>query len=150
MTEAATTGASGPSGIGGWLLLPAIGIVVAPIQFTMNVLDYFPKVELLQPGTLFHTMTLVEILAWIAFAILATMTAVHFFTRRKTAPTLYRALLVSQLLFVVGAYWVAALLFSKPMFDASSGFAIGKWLLACLIWIPYFLYSARVRNTFIR
>ena len=139
-----------PSGIGGWLILPAIGIVVAPIQFAMNILDYFPKFELLQPGTLLHTMTMVEILAWIGFAILATMTAVQFFTYKKGAPRLYRALLVGQLLFVVAAYWIAAILFDAPLFDVDAGFAIGMLVAACLIWIPYFLYSARVRNTFVR
>ncbi len=149
MTQA-TMSASEPSGIGGWLILPAIGIVVAPIQFAMNVLDYFPKFELLEPGTLLHTMTMVEILAWIGFAILATTTAVQFFTRRRSAPKLYRALLVSQLLFVVAAYWAAAILFDAPVFDADAGFAIAMLLAACFIWIPYFLYSTRVRNTFVR
>ncbi len=149
MTQAAIS-SSEPSGIGGWLILPAIGIVVAPIQFTMNVMDYFPKFELLEPGTLLHTMTMVEILAWIGFAILATTTAVQFFTYRKNAPKLYRALLVGQLLFVVAAYWVAAILFDAPLFDVDVGFAIGMLLAACAIWIPYFLYSVRVRNTFVR
>ncbi len=148
MTQAAIS-ASGPSGIGGWLILPAIGIVVAPVQFAMNIMDYFPRFELLQPGTLLHTMTMVEILAWIGFAILATTTAVQFFTRRKNAPKLYRALLVGQLLFVVAAYWAAAILFDAPLFDVDAGFAIGMLLAACAIWIPYFLYSARVRNTFV-
>ena len=147
MTEATL---EGPSGIGGWLILPAIGIVVAPLQFVKNVLDYFPRVELLEPGTLLHTMTMVEILAWIGFAVLAATTAVRFFTRRKSAPTLYRALLVGQLMFVVAAYWAAAILFDAPMFDIDAGFAIAMLLAACAIWIPYFLYSARVRNTFVR
>ncbi len=149
MTQAVIS-SSGPSGIGGWLILPAIGIVVAPIQFAMNVMDYFPKFELLQPGTLLHTMTMVEILAWVAFAILATTTAVQFFTLRKGAPRLYRALLVSQLLFVIAAYWVAAILFDAPLFDLDAGFAVGMLVAACAIWIPYFLYSTRVRNTFVR
>ena len=149
MTQAAIS-QDEPSGIGGWLILPAIGIVVAPIQFAMNVLDYFPKFELLQPGTLVHTMTMFEILAWIGFAILATTTAVQFFTRKKNAPKLYRALLLGQLLFVVGAYWAAAILFDAPMFDVDAGIAIVMLLAACLIWIPYFLYSVRVRNTFVR
>ena len=150
MTQAAISSSSEPSGIGGWLILPAIGIAVAPVWFAMNVLDYFPEFKQLQTGTLFHTMTMVEILAWIGFAILAALTAVQFFTRRKSAPKLYRALLVGQLLFVVGAYWVAAILFDAPMFEIDAGIAIGKWLVACLIWIPYFLYSERVRNTFVR
>ncbi len=149
MTQATISG-EGPSGIGGWLILPAIGIVVAPVQFAKNILDYFPGVELLEPGTLLHTMTIVEMLAWIGFAILATMTAVQFFTRRRSAPRLYRALLVGQLLFVLAAYWVAAILFDAPIFDVDSGFAIAMLLAACAIWIPYFLYSVRVRNTFVR
>jgi hypothetical protein len=149
MTQAAIS-PSEPSGIGGWLILPAIGIIVAPIQFAMNVFDYFPRFELLEPGTLLHTMTMAEILAWIGFAILATVTAVRFFMRKKSAPKLYRALLVSQLLFVVAAYWAAAILFDAPMFDVDAGFAIAMLLAACLIWIPYFLYSVRVRNTFVR
>ena len=149
MTQAVMT-TSEPAGIGGWLILPAIGIVVAPVQFALNVLDYFPKFELLEPGTLLHTMTAVEILAWIAFAILAATTAVQFFTRKRNAPKLYRALLVGQLLFVVAAYWAAAILFDAPMFDVDAGFAIAMLLAACVIWIPYFLYSARVRNTFVR
>ncbi len=149
MTQAAMS-TSEPSGIGGWLILPAIGIVVAPVQFALNILDYFPKFELLVPGTLLHTMTMVEILAWIGFAILATMTAVQFFTYKKSAPRLYRTLLVGQLLFVVAAYWAAAILFDAPMFDIDAGIAIAMLLAACLIWIPYFLYSARVRNTFVR
>ena len=139
-----------PSGIRGWLILPAIGIVVAPVWFAKNVLDYFPKFELLRPGTLFHAMTMFEILAWIAFALFATLTAVQFFTHKKSAPKLYRILLVAQLLFIVGEYWLAAILFDVPMFDANGGFAIGKWLVACIIWVPYFLYSVRVRNTFVR
>ncbi len=149
MTQAAVN-ANEPTGIGGWLILPAIGIVVAPVQFTLNILDYFPKFELLQPGTLVHLMTTAEILGWVGFAILATMTAVRFFTYRKSAPTLYRALLLGQLLFVVGAYWAAAILFDAPIFDVDAGFAIGMLLAACAIWIPYFLYSVRVRNTFVR
>jgi hypothetical protein len=149
MTQAAIN-ASEPSGIGGWLILPAIGIVVAPIWFAMNVFDYFPGFELLEPGTLVHAMTMVEILGLIGFAILGTLTAVQFFTYKRSAPRLYRTFMVGQLLFLVGEYWAAAILLGRPMFDASSGFAIGKWLVACLIWIPYFLYSARVRNTFVR
>ncbi len=149
MTQA-TMSVEGPSGIGGWLILPAIGIVVAPVQFAKNVLDYFPRFELLAPGTLLHTMTMVEILAWIGFAILATMTAVQFFTHRKSAPKLYRALLVGQLLFVVAAYWAAAILFDAPMFDVDAAIAIAMLLAACAIWIPYFRCSERVRNTFVR
>lgn len=149
MTQAAMSSTE-PTGIGGWLILPAIGIVVAPVQFVMNVFDDFPRFELLEPGTLLHTITMLKILAWIGFAILATTTAVQFFARRRSAPKLYRALLVGQLLFVIAAYWAAAILFDVPMFDANGGFAIGMLLAACLIWIPYFLYSVRVRNTFVR
>lgn len=146
----ATIEASEPAGIGGWLILPAIGIVVAPFQFAKNVLDYFPRVELLAPGTLLHTMTMIEIVAWIGFALLAATTAVQFFTRRRSAPRLYRALLLGQLLFVLAAYWVAAILFDAPVFDVDTAIALAMLLAACAIWIPYFLYSARVRNTFVR
>ncbi len=149
MTQAAVS-TSEPVGIGGWLILPAIGIVVAPVQFVMNVFDDFPRFELLEPGTLLHTMTMVKILAWIAFAFLATTTAVQFFTHRKNAPRLYRALLVGQLLFFLAAYWAMAIFFDAPMIDVDSAITVGMLLAACAIWIPYFLYSTRVRNTFVR
>ena len=149
MTQA-TMSSSQPSGIGGWLILPAIGIVVAPVQFVLNVYDDFPRFELLEPGTLLHTMTMVRILAWIGFALLATTTAVQFFTRRKGAPKLYRALLVAQLLFFVAAYWAMAILFDAPMMNVDTGITVGMLIAACAIWIPYFLYSVRVQNTFVR
>ena len=149
MTQAAIS-TSEPSGIGGWLILPAIGIVVAPVQFVLNVFDDFPRFELLEPGTLLHTMTMLKILAWVGFAILATTTAVNFFTRRKSAPMLYRALLAGQLLFFLAAYWTMAILFDAPMMSVDAGITVGMLLAACVIWIPYFLYSTRVRNTFVR
>ncbi len=149
MTQAAMS-TSQPSGIGGWLILPAIGIVVAPVWFAKNVFDYFPGIELLEPGTLVHTMTMIEVLGLIGFAILATLTAVQFFTYRKGAPKLYRVFMVGQLLFLMGDYWQAAIFFSKPMFDIDTGITMSMLFAACLIWVPYFLYSARVRNTFVR
>ena len=149
MTQAAMS-TSQPSGIGGWLILPAIGILVAPVQFVMNVFDDFPRFELLEPGTLLHTMTMVKILVWVAFALLATTTAVQFFTRRKGAPRLYRTLLVAQLLFFMAAYWAMAIFFDTPMMNVDTWITVGMLLAACVIWIPYFLYSARVRNTFVR
>ena len=149
MTQAAIS-PSEPSGIGGWLILPAIGIAVAPFRFLANLADYFQLFGVLQPGTLVHVMLSAEVVCWLGFVVLAGITAVQFFTRKMNAPRLYIALLVGQVVFVFADALAATLFFNAQAPSTDTRIAISLLIAACAIWIPYFLYSARVRNTFVR
>lgn len=148
MTQAAIS-VNEPSGIGGWLILPAIGIVAAPVRFLVNLWDYLPLIDGIEPWTLVHAMLIAEVVCWIGFLALAALTAVQFFSRRVNAPKLYIALLVGQLVFVAADALAAAILFNAQALDFDTEFAFGMLVAACAIWIPYFLYSVRVRNTFV-
>ena len=131
-------------------MLPAIGIVVAPVRFTMNVVDYFPKIELCSRDAVPHhdagrdpgVDRLCDPRGDDCGAVLR--------PAQECRPSFIARCSSASCCSWLAAYWLAALLFAKPMFDANSGFAIGKWLVACLIWVPYFLNSASVRNTFVR
>ena len=149
MTQAAIS-ASEPAGIGGWLILPAIGIVAAPLRFLTNLADYVPLFDGIKPGTLVHAMLTAEVVCWIGFLILAGITAVQFFSHKTSAPKLYIALLVGQVAFVVADALAAAILFNAQALNMDTEIAFAMLVAACAIWIPYFLTSARVRNTFVR
>lgn len=149
MTQAAI-GVNEPSGIGGWLILPAIGIVAAPVRFLVNLWDYLPLFDGITPGTMVHAMLIAEVICWVGFLGLAALTAVQFFGRKVNAPKLYIALLVGQVVFVAADALAAAILFNAQALDVDIEIAFGMLLAACAIWIPYFLYSVRVRNTFVR
>jgi hypothetical protein len=149
MTQAAI-GTSEPAGIGGWLILPAIGIVAAPVRFLTNLMDYLQLFDGIKPGTLVHAMLSAEVVCWIGFLILAGVTAVQFFARKVNAPKLYIALLVAQVTFVAADALAAAILFNAQALNTDTEIAFGMLVAACAIWIPYFLYSVRVRNTFVR
>jgi len=150
MTQAAISSSSEPSGIGGWLILPAIGIAVAPFRFLANLADYFRLFDGLQPGTLVHVMLSAEVVCWVGFVVLAGVTAVQFFTRKISAPRLYIALLVGQVVFVFADALAATFFFNAQALNTDTRIAMGLLIAACAIWIPYFLYSVRVRNTFVR
>jgi hypothetical protein len=151
----------GPEGIGGWLVLPAIGIVVLPVTRLMTVLkDILPALmpgswavltetgaeayhPLWAPGVVFElAMNTVVIVASI-------VVAGAFFQRRAHAPRW----MIALFLFVLGVdvcdYLIAR---SIPALSANAGTEVQmlKGGVQTAIWVAYFMKSVRVRNTFVR
>lgn len=148
--------------IGGWLILVAIGLVLTPLRFLVVVVnDLLPVFSgetwsiLTTPGTeAYHpfsaTLLIFELIGNIAFVVFAIVVAIFFFKRRKIVPKLMIAFLFSNLAFVVIDYFVAdSIPFIASQNDPESLRELIRVLIGCLIWVPYFLVSKRVKGTFV-
>jgi hypothetical protein len=149
--------------IGGWLILPAIGLVISPIGLAIGVATYlWPAFEsefwsrLTTPGSphyhpLIAPLFVFELAGNILFFIWVLALALLFFQRWAATPTVFIAYLVARLVFVVAD---AVFAYQIPlMAQQAQGALVGGlavWIVACVIWVPYFLLSKRVKGTFLR
>lgn len=140
-----------PSGVRGWLLLPAMGLVASLIMLSLWISDLYTNMsETAQYGSEIQAYFTAELVLNSVLFILAVVTAYHFFGRLKKAKPLYIALLsVNLFLVFIFAVWGSGLdltqEYKDELFkDLFSGIA------GAAIWIPYFSVSKRVKNTFTR
>ena len=139
--------------IEGWLILPALGLVLGPIVYFVEVarqvgsgyLGEIGEINAQFPGFLaaFAITTLCDILL-VGFQIYV---AVRFFNKHVAVPRL----IVIRMLANLGAailYWVwFTSVFQQLDID---GFRMTfSAVIGCSIWIPYFMFSKRVKATFI-
>lgn len=147
-----------PAGIGGWLILPAIGLVLGAVQVLRALQEVYEMLadsetlvaverEIPEMGSLLR----LEMAANGILLLAIVVTAILFFSYHRFAP---RAFVVFLLLNVV--LTIAYVLYAQsvlgahvPHEDLSSGEILSP-LLAAGIWIPYFLTSKRVQKTFVR
>jgi len=157
-----TPSEQGPRGLGGWLILVAIGLVIAPLRMTaLTVTDLVPIITggywsaLTDPTSptyhpLWAPLLILEGVGNTVFSVFAAILLVLFFQRSRRFPGLMVAYLVSSLLFVTADYFVAELIpVVAAQDDVNSTRELGRAAVASLIWIPYFRRSRRVRNTFV-
>ncbi len=136
------------AGISGWLILPAIGAAVAPLFIGfqtaagLSAFQYMSKVN-----GLVGAFILIEFLANVGLTAFACYNAWTFFKRKRNAPKVYIALLLASLGIQAADAAIGASLFNMAP-DAEAGRDIGRAIVGCLVWIPYFLVSKRVKATF--
>jgi hypothetical protein len=148
--------------IGGWLILVAIGLILAPIRLLVVLFkDLLPALStdawsrLTTPGTeayhpLWAPLLLFEIIGNCLFILFPIIIAVFFFQRRRFVPTLIIVLLLANLVFVTIDYFAADLIpFVAAQEDIGSLVEVIRVLIASAIWVPYFLVSKRVKATFV-
>ncbi|QQS40886.1 MAG: DUF2569 domain-containing protein [Acidobacteriota bacterium] len=150
------------SGIGGWLILVAIGIVFSPIRIAGQIIPVYTEVfksgvwsALTTPGSpnyhpLWAPLLLGEIGTNLLLIALWIFIAVLFFNKKKSFPKWYIGAMAFSLGFVViNAFSIKIVMPDAPVFDVETATEIGRTVIATAIWIPYMLVSERVANTFV-
>jgi hypothetical protein len=152
----------GPEGIGGWLLLPLLGLIFTPIAALVTIVrdnlppfteGYFstltnPAFEHYHP--LWSVVLVFEPIGTATIGAMAVWALVLLTRKDKAFPRFMIAFYSMNLAFVIVD---AVLCFQIPLLANESGPALVRdFMRTCIvaaIWIPYMCVSKRVRNTFV-
>ena len=142
-----------PVGIGGWLLLPAIGFVLGPIMGIVSLVLSLGAYSLLEAPALeapvaLRVLRVLDLLVSLALLVFLVYAATQFFGKKKEAPAVIIAYLIASvavsLLLLVA--WLAA---GAGEIAADYGARLGASVILAAVWIPYFRVSRRVKATFV-
>jgi len=152
-----------PSGLGGWLALVILGMFATLVHVTWMLCQL--HLPLVLNGTLaklsdpqhpaYHPLWVplfcVEVLANLSTLALTVVVLVLIFKRSRFAPAAAIALYVYGVVLLVGDYlmWQLIPAMRAQPVDPSVIRELGRSIVVTLIWVPYFLRSRRVRNTFV-
>lgn len=149
-------------GLGGWLVLVGIGVIVSPIRLLMTLVPtYKPIFE----GGVWEALTTVGSEAYIphfgslligevvfnAIMVAASIYLIYlFFSKHYLFPKFYIGIVAASLIFIPLDAWIATKVFSgELMFDPETTKEFMRSFMAGIIWIPYMLTSKRVQATFV-
>ena len=144
--------------IGGWLVLPAIYLILMPLEEI-----HFVVFELLKSlrahfsyglcsDTPFLTLFWIyELVGEVIFIVFLGTAAYYFFQKKRLTRRLMVLLYIFNFLFTTGAIFLAHLSYKhhlmSPSFDPQKPHFFAT--LAMVIWVPYFIKSKRVKRTFV-
>jgi transglutaminase-like putative cysteine protease len=155
--DSAVSAEASPSGIGGWLALVAVALVLRPVFLIVNLVlhgaNYFSQrvwLSVTVPGQqnyspAFGPMLAFEVVANILMIVLSLLALTLFIQKRRRFPTVMITLLALAAGFAAIDTWVARSIPSSSHSLKAAAQSLG----AACIWIPYFLVSRRVKNTFV-
>ena len=147
---------AGLVGIGGWLILVAIGVIAAPILLLSSIRQFEGMLIQLKTTigvpesyiTLFESMNFFNYLF-----LLASFAMVYlFFYKKRNFPKMY--IIYSVLSIIIGSSFIIAMYSILPeyafftIWDQLKGTFLTS-LLSSIAWIMYMLTSRRVKNTFV-
>lgn len=150
-----------PSGFGGWLILPMLGLIITPIRLGRLLLTIYVPIftdgsweVLTTPGSeayhhLWAPLLIFEVAGNITFSLFAIILLIFLFRKHYTLPKWMIVFYATNLTFVginlFAANFIPAVAAAQ---DPESLRDLFGGLVAAAIWIPYFKKSVRVRNTF--
>jgi len=152
-----------PPKIGGWLIVIAVGLVLSLLQNLTNMLQVlaplgggFVWVRLTDPTSpVYHpywkTVIIYDAVVGCLYAIMNMVAIILFFGKRRLFPKLTVAFIPTIFLLSLVGYYLVGLIpavATKPAYVAQGHALIVKFV-ALHVWIPYFLVSKRVKETFV-
>jgi Protein of unknown function (DUF2569) len=152
----------GPVGIGGWLILPIIGLIFTPFAATVSLgTQYIPIFtegmfdRLTDPAfqnyhPLWGPVIILELIAQIIFGCGSIWALVLLFRMRRLFPSVMIAYYILNVVYLAADTWIASQIpiLSAANFREISGRLVIA-LIAAAIWVPYMRLSRRVKNTFV-
>jgi transglutaminase-like putative cysteine protease len=159
----ARTAAAEAEGLGGWLILVAVGLCLRPVMILVTIIQakdgYFNASvwQLLStPGSEHHqpNFTLVaplELILNFTLFTYAIFLPVLFFRRSHLFPRAIQIFLGLCVLVALFGVWSNTLLGQNdPQLQMETTKLLVQTVIGAAIWIPYFSMSRRVRRTFVR
>ncbi|MDR6726986.1 ABC-type multidrug transport system permease subunit [Paenibacillus amylolyticus] len=153
----------GISGLGGWLVLVQIGLYLTMIMVLVQLFQY--SLTALNPGTweiltsdqssFYHpwwgAIIIFEVTYNVLFFIFSIVTLVMFYRKKSVFPRLMIIFYsMSLAVSIIDYLLLLQIPIARELEDGSGLTGIVRLVITCAIWIPYFIKSERVRNTFIR
>jgi len=151
-----------PVGIGGWLILVAVGLCLTPIRIGAEILASLRPLT----GALWHAVTTPGTRAyhplfgpWIvgqlvvnSVLLLWSLALLYlFFAKKRAYPRLMIAFLIVRALVQIADISVALRIpLVANSLQLSSFGGVATAIVVAAIWVPYFVRSRRVQATFVR
>ena len=158
MAAAPSSAAAPVSGIGGWLVLPMLGMIATPIVQLINLMGLGDTLSHLdQLGPWISNLVVIEaILNFALFVVGPALLLIQFFGKRRIFPRWYVIWTIAGAVFVVLDLFVGYAAFHDAyeangisFFNQDTLRALAGSLIGVCVWVPYMLNSIRVRNTFV-
>lgn len=150
-----------PVGIRGWLILPAIGLVYSTIAISIGAVTQFSPYflegawgALTTPGTdayhpLWAPILIYEFSFTLLYLLFTLWLAWLFFRRNARTPIFFQMWAFVGPLYIVSDILLSYQIPAVADIDNAASFReLGKGVTYAAVWIPYFIRSKRVKNTF--
>ena len=149
-------------GLGGWLILVGIGVVIGPFRLVAEFVPLYYGIftdgsfQLLTTSgsEFYHPMwwpLLVFETIFNSLMILASCYLIYlYFSKSYIFPKLYIAIVLLSLVFIPLDAWLASFVLpDEPMFDPATTKELARTFFTAVVWVPYMLISKRVKATFV-
>lgn len=143
-----------PQGIGGWLILVLIGLAITPFRTLFIVIkDLLPVIdsEIINNTPALKGIIYCEVIINIIFAVFSILLFILMLKKLKILPSLIIIFFSTNLFFVAFDMIVCSQIpiIQEQGINESSIIELYRAIIGSAIWIPYFIFSKRVKNTFI-
>lgn len=143
-------------GIGGWLILVALGVVLTPVTLLFSMVKtYLPLFttphiwEILQTQPRLHALVMFEAASNIIFFLISLALLYLFFQKKRSFPTFYIIFLVLHAVVLVADLVFAYIIVPNATMSPQLMAAALRSVVGAMVWIPYMLLSRRVKVTFV-